>query len=61
MQGEQGRSSPAVEQNQQSGAEEVWLECDDEQISVITRRELSDILTTRQSTTTPYLLFYSRI
>jgi len=61
MQGEQGRSSPAVEQNQQSGGDEVWLECDDEQISVITRRELSDILTTRQSTTTPYLLFYSRI
>jgi len=61
MQGEQGRSSPAVEQGQQSGADEVWLECDDEQISVITRRELSDILTTRQSTTTPYLLFYSRI
>jgi len=59
--GDQGRSSPAVEQSQQSGAEEVWLECDDEQISVITRRELSDILTTRQSTTTPYLLFYSRI
>ena len=37
MQGEQGRSSPAVEQSQQSGADEVWLECDDEQISVITR------------------------
>lgn len=66
-----------------------WLECDDEQISVISRcaiitilysksilqmsnvglitgfifcrRELTDILTARQSTTTPYLLFYNRI
>jgi len=56
--GPEGRSSPAMEQG---GGEDCWLECDDEQISVITRRELSDILTTRQSTTTPYLLFYHRI
>jgi len=40
---------------------DLWLECDDEQISVISRRELSEILTARQSTTTPYLLFYNRI
>ena len=30
-------------------------------LSDYSRRELSDILTTRQSTTTPYLLFYSRM
>lgn len=48
-----GRASPDTE--------EFWLECDDEQISVITRRELTDILTARQSTTTPYLLFYNRV
>jgi len=54
---EGGRASPSCPET----AEEFWLECDDEQISVITRRELTDILTARQSTTTPYLLFYNRI
>lgn len=60
---EPGRSSPAMEQANSSNPvlDDYWLECDDEQISVITRRELSDILTTRQSTTTPYLLFYNRM
>jgi len=61
----EGRSSPALEQGSQPGqaqlVDDYWLECDDEQISVITRRELSDILTARQSTTTPYLLFYNRM
>lgn len=58
----EGRSSPALEQGSQAPlVDDYWLECDDEQISVITRRELSDILTARQSTTTPYLLFYNRM
>lgn len=63
----EGRSSPALEpgSHTQAGStslvDDYWLECDDEQISVITRRELSDILTARQSTTTPYLLFYNRM
>jgi len=59
-----GRGSPsclAPDCSNGQADSEVWLECDDEQISVITRRELSDILTARQSTTTPYLLFYSRV
>jgi len=60
-----GRGSPGYATGEFSnGAPQVddyWLECDDEQISIITRRELSDMLTTRQSTTTPYLLFYSRM
>jgi len=63
-----GRGSPGYSTGEFSNGggvapqvEDYWLECDDEQISIITRRELSDILTTRQSTTTPYLLFYSRM
>jgi len=61
----EGRASPGLDaqngQNSAHGGEDYWLECDDEQISIISRRELSDILTTRQSTTTPYLLFYHRV
>lgn len=57
-----GRASPGYGGSDPSShSEDLWLECDDEQISVISRRELSEILTTRQSTTTPYLLFYHRI
>jgi len=56
-----GRASPAAMAVPHESPEELWLECDDEQISVISKRELSDILTKRQSTTTPYLLFYHRI
>jgi len=60
-----GRGSPGYSTGEFSnGGQQVddyWLECDDEQISIITRRELNDILTARQSTTTPYLLFYSRM
>lgn len=41
--------------------DDIWLECDDEQISVITRQQLEELLTSRQPTTTPYLLFYNRI
>lgn len=44
-----------------AGDQDIWLECDDEQISVITRQQLEELLTSRQPTTTPYLLFYNRI
>jgi len=65
-----GRVSPGYCADYSNGAngsgssptvDDFWLECDDEQISVISRRELTEILTTRQSTTTPYLLFYNKI
>ena len=41
--------------------EDVWLECDDENISMITRRQFEEELNSKQSATTPYLLFYERI
>ena len=41
--------------------EDVWLECDDETISLITRRQFEDELNSKQSATTPYLLFYERV
>jgi len=44
-----------------SDMDDIWLECDDEQISVLTRSQLEELLTSRQSTTTPYLLFYNKI
>ncbi len=44
-----------------SGADDLWLECDDENISVITRRQFEGELNSKQSATTPYLLFYERI
>ena len=40
---------------------DLWLECDDENISVITRRQFEDELNSKQSSTTPYLLFYERV
>jgi len=51
------RHSPGLASDQ----DDIWLECDDEQISVIYRPQLEELLTSRQSTTTPYLLFYNRI
>jgi len=41
--------------------EDVWLECDDETISLISRRQFEDELNSKQSATTPYLLFYERV
>jgi hypothetical protein len=41
--------------------EDVWLECDDENISLITRRQFEEELNSKQSATTPYLLFYERV
>ncbi len=42
----------------------MWLYCDDEQVSVISTRDLAEELyptSSRTSTLTPYLLFYSRV
>ena len=44
-----------------SHMEDLWLECDDENISIITRRQFEEELNSKQSATTPYLLFYERI
>ncbi|XP_046982593.1 ubiquitin carboxyl-terminal hydrolase 1 [Schistocerca americana] len=41
-----------------------WLECDDETVRVLTRKEFEDVLGPKQSKTsslTPYLLFYVRV
>jgi len=55
--GSNGKHSPCLG----SDMDDIWLECDDEQISVLTRSQLEDLLTSRQTTTTPYLLFYNKI
>ncbi len=44
-----------------SPASEVWLECDDESIQVISRKQFEAILSAKQGATTPYLLFYQRL
>lgn len=42
--------------------EDVWLECDDETIRPISSQEFEDLLGCKSnSTSTPYLLFYSKI
>lgn len=42
--------------------EEMWLECDDETVRPICTQELQDLLGyNANSTSTPYLLFYSKI
>lgn len=42
--------------------EQLWLECDDENVRPITSQEFEDILSYKpNSTSTPYLLFYSKI
>ncbi|KAJ8921421.1 hypothetical protein NQ315_003039 [Exocentrus adspersus] len=45
-----------------SPAEDMWLECDDENIRPITSQEFVDELACKpNSTSTPYLLFYAKI
>lgn len=45
-----------------STAEDMWLECDDENIRPITRQEFIEELAYKpNSTSTPYLLFYNKI
>lgn len=42
--------------------EEMWLECDDETVRPISSQELQDLLGYKpNSTSTPYLLFYSKV
>lgn len=42
--------------------EEMWLECDDETVRPISSQEMQDLLGYKpNSTSTPYLLFYSKI
>lgn len=41
--------------------DDLWLECDDETIQPVSRKQFEDILNSRQgATTTPYLLFYQK-
>ena len=54
-------SSSATTGNNGDIDTDLWLECDDENISVITRRTFEDELNSKQSSTTPYLLFYERV
>lgn len=52
------------EDAEEEGPEPSWLECDDETVRVLTRQQLEDILAPKQSknsSLTPYLLFYARI
>jgi len=44
-----------------SEADETWLECDDETIHVISRRQFEEDLSCNRGFTTPYLLFYQRV
>lgn len=47
---------------QPSLQEEMWLECDDETVRPISSQEMQDLLGYKpNSTSTPYLLFYSKI
>lgn len=40
----------------------MWLECDDETVRPICEQELQEVLGYKQnSTSTPYLLFYSKV
>ncbi|KAF5299260.1 hypothetical protein FQA39_LY02433 [Lamprigera yunnana] len=42
--------------------EDVWLECDDDNVRPITNKEFQELLSYKaSSTSTPYLLFYSKI
>ena len=52
------------EETEEEGPEPAWLECDDETVRVLTRQQFKDILApkqTKNSSLTPYLLFYARI
>ena len=44
-----------------STQEELWLECDDETIHVISRRQFEEELKPNRGYTTPYLLFYQKV
>ena len=44
-----------------NGSEELWLECDDETIHVISRKQFEEELKPNRGYTTPYLLFYQKV
>lgn len=49
-------------QHAETVQEDMWLECDDETVRPICTQELQEVLGYKQnSTSTPYLLFYSKI
>ncbi|XP_034249058.1 ubiquitin carboxyl-terminal hydrolase 1 [Thrips palmi] len=57
-------SGAGNEEAEEEGPEPAWLECDDETVRVLSRQQLEDILAPKQSknsSLTPYLLFYARI
>ena len=56
-----GTSSQEYDSTGGGSGDEVWLECDDETIHVITRRQFQEDLNTNRGFTTPYLLFYQRV
>ncbi len=43
-----------------NGDDDLWLECDDETIQVVTRKQFEEVLSAKQGATTPYLLFYQK-
>jgi ubiquitin carboxyl-terminal hydrolase 1 len=56
-------NSAAIPGGESSSAspDDLWLECDDESIQVITRKQFEEILSAKQGATTPYLLFYQKV
>lgn len=44
-----------------NASEELWLECDDETIHVISRKQFEEELKPNRGYTTPYLLFYQKV
>lgn len=59
--GNHSSETESLVSNGGSHMEDIWLECDDENISPISRRQFEEELNSKQSATTPYLLFYERI
>lgn len=58
------RSSDCCGVKMDSPHDHLWLECDDETVRTLTRKQLEDILapkSSKNSTLTPYLLFYCRL
>lgn len=48
--------------NGQDVQDDIWLECDDENIRAISSQEFQEVLSSKpNSTSTPYLLFYTKI
>lgn len=53
---------PSSSSSSSSSSEEMWLECDDENVRAITTQEfIGELAHKPNSTSTPYLLFYAKI